>query len=250
MRGSILVTLNLLVFGALVYTSTASFSTGNFANGVTCGNCHGTKSPNTVVTFQSPPDPFVYGATYNLVVTVANASLSQAGFNVLCTNGKFLPTADTKINLDSTQVTHVIPKPLVNGICSFTVAWRSSFTSGGIFQTVGNAVNGDGMATNIDAWSSTASGFIGNGWVLKLPEEHAPKTSVFPNPCGTYIILSGATQNVQISVANYLGKKIYTPYVQKDDRCTIDTSPLAPGIYVLQTIDADGFMQYHSFIKK
>lgn len=133
---------------SLLFTSQLLSSSGGITGRTTTGcTCHGTLSAgNAAITISASPDifssaGFAAGNTYKLTISVTGGPVgTKGGFNLKGSAGSF-NNPSTSAKLLSGEVTHSN-----SNVKSWTVDWTAPTTptDSVVFNSAGNAVNGDG----------------------------------------------------------------------------------------------------------
>ncbi|MCH1422933.1 MAG: hypothetical protein L7U62_05535 [Candidatus Poseidoniaceae archaeon] len=115
--------------------------------------CHGDAAPSTdvVVSISGVPRAYTIDQSYEFTVSLQHASNAEGGFMLWDYNiGSLTPGENSRT---VTEEPGAISQSAVGN--NWVVTWTAPSSDVGIvpFQLVGNAVNGDGIANELDAWN-------------------------------------------------------------------------------------------------
>ncbi len=128
-------------------------------------SCHNTSSSsNTTLSVSSNAGTFKVspGSETQFTVTVSNSGKSKAGVNIAVKTtetgsvnaGTLSPVTGSGLKSESSELTHSSPKNLSGGSAEFSFKWTAPNSPGTYYlRAIGNAVNGDNMATPEDEWN-------------------------------------------------------------------------------------------------
>jgi hypothetical protein len=140
--------LYLLVALLSIYFVTTSSSGGVTGLSTSGCSCHGPNSASTSITLTGiPTTGWVAGTTYNMTLTVTNATKIEAGFDMTVDKGTFSNAlSGTSLTSANQQLYHTTPKSAISGSTSWSFDWTAPTSSTStlvIFKVAGNAVNGN-----------------------------------------------------------------------------------------------------------
>ncbi len=149
MKQKSLLTSLLLFIGLGAYTILNTSNSSGFSSFQgSCGGCHGGSNAATSVSISGLPSFYSLSTAYPISVTVTNASMNGAGFQ-LQTNIGTLSTADPGININTggLAASHNTKK-LGTGSVTFNLTWTSPSTGSTpvTLNAVGNAARAGGFS--------------------------------------------------------------------------------------------------------
>jgi hypothetical protein len=147
-----------LPLGYVTLSSNSTGMTGVSTTGCNSNStCHGSSNSNTLLTVSGIPSTgWVPGTAYTLTATVANSSMTRAGFD-LTVNVGTLSGAPSGASISGSEIFHTTPKAMTSGSASWSFTWTapSASSTGLTINFAGNAVNFNGASTG-DAWNLTS----------------------------------------------------------------------------------------------
>ena len=237
--------------------------TGSPGDGLSCTSCHtGTATTEAgLITSDIPAAGYMPGQVYTITATVTMAGKTKFGFQVSPQN-----TSGTKLGtLNVTNPTHttlvgsgkyITHKTAGTSFSSGTATWSFTWTAPAL---------GSGPVTFYGAFNITNANGNSSGDMIKLStltvpqdptasvaeNEFAASITVFPNPAGEQLNISGGTGDEGPSVISFysidgrLVKKVENPYLST----VVGLEGIEPGYYLLRIENEKGTAT-RKFIKK
>ncbi len=255
----------LLSLGVIISISSDDGRNGEWANAPGdsgyCSACH-TSSGAGSITLSGAPSSYQAGQTYNMTLTINQATAVVGGFQIVATNGMnntnmgtFNPSFGQRIN-DVQRLVQSSPKAFGLGSVSWPISWTapaSGAPSNVKFYFAGNAANGDGSngAGDIAFANSTA--------LIPLPVELSSFTAQHHKQKGNVISWVTEAQinhdyfELQSSIDGRNFNTIYTEKglentTSKSEYSFIDPSTNALTFYRLRMVDLDGQANFSDVI--
>ncbi|MGA2298540.1 MAG: choice-of-anchor V domain-containing protein, partial [FCB group bacterium] len=141
-----------------IYGRTSTTSSG-------CGSCHGSNSNSeTSVSIVSGSGSFVVApnSVTTFTITVTNSNEVAAGIDIAVKTdqtgdtdiGTLAPVSGGGLHVDGSELTHISPRTLSGGTCTFQFKWTAPSTPGTYYmRAIANAVNLNGVADAGDHWN-------------------------------------------------------------------------------------------------
>jgi hypothetical protein len=239
----------LLVSGlAVTFITFKSDSNGRFAAGLACGSCHGALNAATTTAITGLPATFETGVAYPISVTIANATLTKAGFNLAVTGGTLAAGTGSKVNAAKNQATHTAPMTAVAGTTTFSLTWTApATTTSVIFSTAGNAVNGNGIDDAADSWNTNIVTVPGS-WPAATRDINTNAVKCYPNPATSVVTIEGLKDAKNITVTNMCGMVVNVPSTITENKCTVNCANFAAGTYIIKA-EVNGVVTSTKFVK-
>ena len=224
----------------LTMTSSSSGQMGVAATGCGTNNCHGAQNAATGISFTGvPATGFVPGTNYpvTLTLTVANASLTEAGFDLKFSAGAISnPPANTMIMQANTELHHTAPKAMASNTVSWSFNWTApaAGTPSVTLDISGNAVNNNNNPSG-DQWNKTTITL--NAAAPTAVADVQPLTAtLYPNPAINQLnVQFGSNEQATGFRALTLSGALFNLPVQEIGAChyQLDLGALPTGNYVL-----------------
>ena len=222
--------------------------------GQTCSACHSGGNFGAVASITSniPTSGFVYGATYEVTVSVTSSSSTKHGFQLCAEDlsvnymGTYAAGTGNQIVNSGTHMTHT---QAGNSQSSWTFDWTApSFAEGGeiTFYAAVNASNANGNTSGDQVVSTSASYSLDTAGIDDI--EHIT-FSVFPNPSNEYINLDideSYFSKANLSITNSIGQEVFNKNIVSK---RIDISHLEYGVYFVR-LNSNNSVATSRFIKE
>ncbi len=238
----------------IIFTSSANAAQGVMGASTTgCGTCHGSASGATAITVTGiPANGFISGTTYNMTLTITNASKLAAGFDLSVTAGSLSNAPANTMLMGTSELHHTAPLQMTGGNAVWNFSWTAPATGNSVtINVAGNAVNNNGSDSG-DQWNKISVNYT-KAIPSDISDVEKTSTTAYPNPVTDYLhILSAdmiemnsftATTMNGSSIRLMASTKSNTEYI-------LDTKSLADGYYILTYYSANGLRHHTNFIKK
>ncbi len=187
-----------------------------------------------------------------------------------------------RITITQTATPDLDPGPAVVSPAFTLGMYVSRYTSAGIFHSwieITNSGNGNSFATHLDA-TSTGELYLSGYYDITLDFDPSSAThtlpvsgndnmflvryvthatgiddpdsgqiNIYPNPVSTVLNITGDHAGEKLTVHSMLGEIVYSTLIQNSS-AQIDVSNFAPGVYVGELIDENGFRSVFQFVKQ
>jgi len=236
---------------------------GSIGDARTCGTnggCHGGGSTvvSNAITSDIPGTGYVPGQTYNVSVTVSDASSSKFGFEATAEDGtgtqQGTMIAGTGSQLISSgtgagHVTHTSSGLGTAGSATWDFQWTAPSSDQGdiTFFSAMNASNGQSNTSGDVIYQGFLTVSADNGVGVDETSAVAFNLSVFPNPASEYITLEfglAEAGRVQAELIDMQGKKVRTlvnsTYASGNQTVTVDLDNLPEGNYFVRVLTENG----------
>lgn len=221
-------------------------------SGATCSSCHsgGSFSADAQITTTIPGTGFVYGATYQVTVSVASGA-TKHGFQLTTEDasntkvGTYTAGTGNQIVNAGTHMTHTGAGNTQN---TWVFDWTApAFAEGGevTFYAAVNATNANGSTSGDEVVTASRS-FSHSS--IGINEIENISLSIYPNPTSDFISIdfdSNLQENMSVTIINAIGQTVLT--TKTTDR--IDIQNLESGVYFLQ-LKTTNRIGISRFIKK
>jgi hypothetical protein len=211
--------------------------------------CHSAASSTaTVVAIESDQSSFEPNQTYTLRLTVRNASLRFAGFNIAAKLGR-LGVAESGTTLMSGELTHSTPRILTSGLATWTFKYTAPTDAGtDTIYATGNAVNGNGQEDAGDQWSFSPKFVVHVGTAAVSPiAAEAAHLRIWPNPSTSLLHVDGGSSRYDYRVLDALGRTVLSG--NGESKLELSIGQLPSGSYTFEKLEAGKVTSYERFVK-
>lgn len=240
----------------LIFSSNSGGIMGASTTGCGGNGCHGSQNAATGISITGiPATGFLPGTNYpvTLSVTVANATLTAAGFDMTVSTGTLSNAPANTMLMGGTELHHTAPKALMANTVSWSFNWTApaAGTPSVNFNISANAVNQNNNS-NGDQWNKTTITI--NAAAPTSVESVAPDAApaVYPNPASDRLSLRfGREVQVQhIRAVSLTGSVLQlNATALSAAEYELNISSLAAGQYILLA-EANGKTIHTTFLKK
>ena len=137
------------------------------SGGATCASCHGGGTGGGSVVLTNAPTTYAYNMTYNMTLTVADADMQRAGFQITAVDesnnyvGTFTPSSGMRATSTFSGLTHSTPQDPVSGMTTWSIQWNSPSTGNAQvkFYYASNAATGGGTGGDF-IYTGSSNAFI------------------------------------------------------------------------------------------
>lgn len=237
----------------IVFTSSANAAQGVMGASTSgCGTCHGSASASTTISVAGiPASGFVAGTTYNMTLTITNASKLAAGFDLSVTAGTLSNAPANTMLMGTSELHHTAPLQMTGGSAVWSFSWTAPATgNAATINVAGNAVNNNGSDSG-DQWNK-----ISLNYSKAIPSDvsdiEQKAIIVYPNPTTDYLFIQSADiiEMSTFTATALNGSSIkLTALKVNDTEYKLDTRSLADGGYILN-YGVNNQSRHTSFIKK
>jgi len=254
-----LLTILPLAFVSSIILSNASSAppegkTGSPLDGQSCTACHLGTAPSTgldMISTDIPSDGYTPGTTYNITVTVSDASSSKFGFQLSPQNsttkglGTLISSGTGTTITAGKYISHAAGKTAgSNNAKSWSFEWQAPMAGTGdvTFYAAGNASNSSdntlGDKIFIDSEAVNEKG--GTTGIASFERE---KVSVYPNPTSSTLFFTTSVKSAV--VFDLQGKE----QLRSSNVAEMQLSDLTEGRYILRLESEEGVASTHHIVK-
>ena len=249
----------LSISGILAIISLSSSKTastgvmGQASQNLGCGSCHGnTANANTVINVTGiPAAGYTPGTTYPVTMTITNAAMTGAGFDLFFTGGSITGNpVGTMLMLAGKEMHHIQRFPMTGaGVYTCNFNWTAPAAGGLVSLTVAaNAVNSNDNNQG-DQWNKV--NFTYSPAPNAVSDVATEPLSVYPNPASSTLMVDTKNQApvTGVVISNLSGQRFDLPMVNQQGKLNIEVASLASGFYHVSYYQ-QGMVHRTSFVKK
>lgn len=226
---------------------------GQASQNLGCGSCHGgSASTNTVVSISGiPAAGYTPGTTYPVTMTITNAAMTGAGFDLFFTGGTITGNpVGTMLMLAGKEMHHIQRFPMTGaGVYTCNFNWTAPAAGGLVSLTVAaNAVNSNDNNQG-DEWNKV--NFTYSPAPNAVSDVSTETALVYPNPASESLTIDTKNQApiARVIITGLSGQQIEVPVTNNQGKLNVSVQALAAGYYQISYFQ-NGTLRHTSFVKK